>query len=62
MDSIPEGVIFGRPSAMLEVCESVRGVAGASVPVPLVGEHSAGKEVTAHLVTIARRTANYGVH
>lgn len=45
--SIPERVIFGRSSAMQEVRESVAGVAGAWVPVLLLGEPGTGKEVIA---------------
>lgn len=42
---IPERLIFGRSRAMEDVRQSVAGVAGASVPVLVLGQSGTGKEL-----------------
>lgn len=43
-NAIPERLIFGRSRAMEDVRQSVAGVAGASVPVLILGQPGTGKE------------------
>jgi DNA-binding NtrC family response regulator len=57
-DGAPRDVVWGRSPRVREICELVRRVAPLPVPVLILGETGAGKEVFARLIHSRSRRAN----